>query len=290
MAAKITDERYGKSRVRMVKVSRKGETHSLTDLTVHIALEGDFESAYTRGDNSKVLPTDTMKNTVYALGKSDPIETIESFALRLGRHFVGVGPQIARARVTIVRTMWDRIRTHGKHHPHSFTRSSDESPMCEAVVEKNGDAAMESGIDDMVVLKTTNSGFSGFFRDRFTTLKETDDRIFGTSVRARWRYDSARADFAAGRESVRSALLETFANHRSASVQQTLCAMGEAALEGCREMRSISLRMPNRHCLLVDLAPFGMTNENEIFLPIDEPSGMIEATMEREGRGEGAGQ
>ncbi len=284
MGARITGENYGKGRVRMVKVSRKGETHSLMDLTAHIALEGDFESAYTRGDNSLVLPTDTMKNTVYALGKSDPIETIEGFALGLGRHFVGVGPQVKRARVMIVRTMWERIRVGGKEHGHSFTRSSGESPMCEAVVEKNGDAAVESGIDEMVVLKTTNSGFSGFFRDKFTTLKETEDRIFGTSVRARWRYESARADFTGGREAVRRALLETFALHKSASVQQTLYAMGEAALEGCGEMRSISLRMPNRHCLLVDLAPFGMTNENEIFLPIEEPSGMIEATMEREVR------
>ena len=280
MGAKVVSDRYGKTRVRMVKVSRHGEHHELRDITAHIALEGEFVRSYTEADNSIVLPTDTMKNTVYALGKDHPLDTIESFALHLGRHFVGTVPHVAAATVRIEQTGWGRIEVGGKAHPHSFVRQSSEKPMCEVVVRRDG-ASVESGIDDLVILKTTDSAFSGFLRDAYTTLKETNDRIMGTSVTARWTYAAGDVDFARQRDLVRTALLECFANHKSESVQHTLYAMGEAALAAAGSMRRLRLTMPNRHCLLVDLSPFGMTNHNEIFLPIDEPSGLIEATMER---------
>jgi urate oxidase len=280
MGAKIVSNRYGKTRVRMVKVLRQGERHELRDITAHISLEGDFVSSYTQADNSKVLPTDTMKNTVYALGKHHPLDTIESFALHLGRHFVGTVPHVSSATVRIEQTGWGRISVAGREHEHSFIRGSNEKPMCQVVVGREG-ASVESGIDDLVILKTTDSGFSGFMRDAFTTLKETGDRIMGTSVAARWNYSVADSNFARERAAVRTALLECFAGHKSESVQHTLYAMGEAALNAAKGVRRISLTMPNRHCLLVDLTPFGMKNHNEIFLPIDEPSGLIEATLER---------
>lgn len=280
MGAKVVSNRYGKTRVRMVKVLRHGERHELRDITAHITLEGDFVRSYTEADNSIVLPTDTMKNTVYALGKDHPLDTVESFALHLGRHFVETVPHVAAATVRIEQTGWGRIEVGGKAHPHSFVRQSNEKAMCEVVVRRDG-ATVESGIDDLVILKTTDSGFSGFMRDAYTTLKETDDRIMGTSVAARWTYSGATIDFARERTAVRTALLESFARHRSESVQHTLYAMGETALAAAPSVRRLRLTMPNRHCLLVDLTPFGMTNHNEIFVPIDEPSGLIEATLER---------
>lgn len=280
MRARIVSDRYGKTRVRMVKVTRRGDRHELCDITAHITLEGEFGASYTKADNSIVLPTDTMKNTVYALGKNHPIDTIEAFALHLGEHFVQTVPHVSAATAKIEQHGWGRIDVAGRAHSHAFVKQSSEKATCDVVVRRGG-ASVESGIDDLVILKTTNSGFSGFMRDKFTTLKETADRILGTSVTARWTYVQAGVDFAQQRIALRSALLDSFARHKSESVQHTLYAMGEAALSAASAVQRIRLTMPNRHCLLVDLAPFGMKNDNEIFLPIDEPSGLIEATMER---------
>ncbi len=280
MGVQIVSDRYGKTRVRMVKVIRHADRHELRDITVHIALEGDFVRSYTDADNSMVLPTDTMKNTVYALGKDHPLDTIESFALHLGNHFVNTSTHVKAARVRIEQTGWGRIEVGGVPHRHSFMRQSDEKVTCEAVVRRDG-STIEGGLEGLVILKTADSGFSDYPRDRFTTLKETDDRILGTSVTATWRYTSVGAEFQRVKDSIRAAMLNTFVEHKSKSVQHTLYAMGEAALGASLDVQRISLTMPNRHCLLVDLNPFGMTNPNEIFLPIDEPSGLIEATIER---------
>jgi urate oxidase len=279
MGATLGWNRYGKSMVRVMKVRREGAVHHVRELTVAIGLEGEFTTAHTEGDNSGVLPTDTMKNTVYAKAKGDPIASIESFALVLGRHFVSTVPHVARARVEIVETQWHRIEAAGRAHPHTFQRIGPETPMCEVVVERAG-ARVVSGIRSMVILKTAQSGFSGFLRDGLTTLRETDDRLFGTSVTAMWPV-GASADFSAVRSAVRGALVDTFAAHDSLSVQQTLYAMGEAALAAAPGVGEITVTMPNKHCLLVDLAPFGMENANEVFLPIDEPHGLIEATIRR---------
>jgi urate oxidase len=130
------------------------------------------------------------------------------------------------------------------------------------------------------VLKTTDSGFAGFPRDRFTTLPDTDDRILATSLTATWTYRQGSPDFG-GRDRIRAALVETFAAHISRSVQHTLYAMGEAALAACRDIVDITLAMPNRHHLLVDLTPFGVDNPNEIFVATDIPYGLIEATVIR---------
>lgn len=271
--------RYGKSLVRVMKVSREGGRHDLRELTVNIGLEGEFKAAHTEGDNAAVLPTDTMKNTVYAMARDHAIDSIESFALVLARHFVSTVPHIDRARVEIIETLWQRIISLGTPHPHTFQRAAGEAPTCTVTVEREAEF-VASGLRGLVILKTAQSGFSGFLRDKYTTLKETDDRLLGTSVTATWPLDP-RADFKAARIAVRAALIDTFAAHDSLSVQQTLYAMGEAALDACREIDEITLSLPNKHCLLVDLSPFGMTNPNEVFLPIDEPHGLIEATIRR---------
>ena len=84
MSVELVDNNYGKSRVRLIKVSRRGEWHELQNINVKIAFEGDFDDIHLEGDNSKCLPTDTMKNTVYALAaQTERIEEIETFGLRL---------------------------------------------------------------------------------------------------------------------------------------------------------------------------------------------------------------
>ncbi len=284
-AVRLGQNNYGKSRVRMVKVSRDVRTrcHRVTELTVDISLEGRFEAIHTLGDNSLCLHTDTMKNTVYALGKDHPIDTIESFALHLGRHFVRNNPQVASARVRIAQVPWERAAVRGREHPHCFTKGSDERQTSEVIVTRKV-ASVQSGIEGLVILKSTDSAFSGYPKDRFTTLPETRDRIFCTSMAATWTYTAtklARLDFTTHRAAIRRALVEAFATHKSESVQQTLYAMGEAALGACRAARSIRLSMPNKHCLLINLKPFGIENANEVFVPTDEPHGLIEATVQR---------
>jgi urate oxidase len=280
---------YGKSRVRMVKVSRNGRVHTVREIEVAIALEGEFEAVHTRGDNAMCLPTDTMKNTVYALGKDHPLETIEEFALHLARHFVKHNPQVRSAAVSVSQVPWKRVKGARGEHPHCFIKGSEERQTCEAWVSR-GAEDVSSGLTGLVVLKSADSAFSGYAKDRFTTLAETRDRIFCTSVTAVWEYPvSARVggkgagaiDYGREREAIRRALIDTFAAHKSESVQQTLYEMGKAALRASSAAESIRLSLPNKHCLLVNLKPFGKRNANEIFVPTDEPFGLIEATVER---------
>jgi urate oxidase len=265
----------------MVKVARHGARHDLQEIEVKIAFEGDFETAHTVGDNSRILPTDTMKNTVYALAQQSPeIEVIEEFALRLAEHFLKENPQLSRVLIEVAEKQWERITVGGRAHEHSFVKSGDEKRITRVSATQD-EVSLESGIEDLLILKTTGSGFSGFIKDRYTTLKETEDRIFATAVKAMWRFPTGQAPFKSIWRGVRQIVLETFAEHDSRSVQQTLYAIGEVVLHTYDEITEISMSLPNKHCLLVDLSPFGMTNENQIFLPIDEPHGLIEARMKR---------
>jgi urate oxidase len=273
---------YGKSEIRLVKVVRGVDPHELRDLTVDVVLEGDFEAAHLRGDNTGLLATDTMRNTVYALAKDYLTGSIEEFGSVLVNHFLDAGPTVEHARVRIVEHPWNRIQVDGRGHEHSFVRDSGERT---AVVRGDPDGSRaESGIDDLLVLKTTNSGFEGFLRERYTTLPETDDRILATMITASWLYgDTTGLDFDGLWRGVRQRILETFTDHYSPSVQDTLYRMGKAVLEGFPEVEKIHFSLPNKHHLLYDLGRFGMENNNEIFHATSEPYGLIEGTVEREG-------
>ncbi|HEY7408937.1 MAG TPA: urate oxidase [Gemmatimonadaceae bacterium] len=277
---RLGENGYGKSRVRLVKVSRREGRHELRDLTVSVRLEGEFDDAHVRGDNRDVLPTDTMKNTVYALARQIEIEAIEDFARALATHFLPDNPAVTRARVTVREQGWDRIPVSGRAHPHAFVRGSDEVDL--ATVTAEGESVrVESGIDELRVLKTTGSGFEGYPRDRYTTLRETADRVLATAMRVRWTYGLTEISPGEVRGRAREAILETFADHESRSVQHTAYAMGEAVLERCPEIDAVAFSLPNKHHLLVDLAPFALDNPNEIFVATEEPYGLIEAIVRR---------
>jgi urate oxidase len=277
--------RYGKSRVRLVKVRRARDPHEIVDLTIDVQLEGAFETVYIDGDNAPCHATDTMKNTVYAFARQDPIDHVEAFALRLADHFI-VKPAVARVRISAVEHRWDRLCVGGTPHPHAFVQPGGEQ-WTAAVIRDRERAEVVSGLTSLIVLKTTDSSFAGFPRDEYTTLPETGDRILATAVTASWRYRARTADFS-HRNRIRTALVETFAAHDSRSVQHTLHAMGEAALASSGEIDEITLALPNRHHLLVDLQPFGLDNPNEVFVATDQPFGLIEATIRRDtGRPEG---
>lgn len=263
--------RYGKARVRLVKVSRAREPHQLIDLTLDVQLEGAFGPVYD-GDNALCVATDTMKNTVYAFARQQPIDHVEAFASRLAGHFIDKSA-VSLVRISAIEHPWSRLAAH------AFVQPGVEQ-WTTVVTRSAGETTIVSGLANLIVLKTTDSAFAGFPRDEFTTLPETEDRILATSVTAAWTYDAGFTSFAA-REAIRRALVETFASHNSRSVQHTLKAMAEAALRACPGIVDITLTLPNRHHLLANLEPFGLDNPNEIFVATDQPYGVIEATFTR---------
>jgi urate oxidase len=275
MSVVLGANNYGKSEVRLVKVDRGTDRHELHDLTVDVALSGDFEAAHLHGDNTGLLATDTMRNTVYALARRHPIESPEAFARVLVRHFLEAGPTVTSVRVQIVEHPWARLGAH----PHAFERAAGGEHV--AIVTGDGtELSVESGIDGLLVLKTTGSGWEGYLHDEYTSLKETSDRIMATVVTARWTY-SRDVDFARVWEGVRATVLQAFGDHYSPSVQFTLHRMGEAVLEAHPEIDRIHFSLPNKHHLLYDLSRFGLDNPNEIFHATSEPYGLIEGTVER---------
>jgi len=266
---------YGKSAIRLVKVVRSETPHRVRDLTVAIALEGDFDASYSAGDNAGVIATDTMKNTVYALAGEHLTGSIESFGIALGRHFLSE-PQVGVARVSIEEHAWRPVGPS----PDAFTR--DASSTRTAVVAVGRDAVtVDAGIAGLTVMKTTRSAFEGFPRDRFTTLKETDDRIMATKVTASWRYVSGEVDYDAAYDAVRSTFLEVFADHHSVSVQASIWIIGKAILERHPDVEEIAMSLPNLHHWTVDLSPFGIANDREVYVSTTEPHGLIEATIRR---------
>ncbi len=266
---------YGKAETRLVRVDRDGERHTVRDLNVSVALRGDLEGTHLTGDNATVLPTDSMKNTVYAFAARYGVGQIEDFALRLARHFVDSQPSIDAARIAIEEYGWTRLG------PHSFARDGGETRT--AVLTYDGtEATAVGGLQGLVLLNSTDSEFRGYVKDAYTTLPETRDRILATEVAANWRFGALPGDWADSNAGVRAALIEAFVDTYSLSLQQTLYQMGYRVLEKRPEIVEVRLRLPNKHHLLVDLRPFGLDNPNEVFVATDRPYGLIEGTVLRD--------
>src|SRR5215471_11039756 len=208
----LGDNQYGKAETHVVRITRHGADHEIKDLNVSVALAGDFAETHLTGDNSKVVPTDTQKNTVFAFA-ADGIGEIEDFASRLARHFVSEFETVRRARVSIEEFSWSRLGDH------AFERSGEAKRLAAVTCTREG-ASVVSGISGLVVLKTTDSEFHGYIKDRYTTLPETRDRIMATSLTARWRYGRPDADWATCFADATHLLKETFAAHYSLSLQQ----------------------------------------------------------------------
>jgi urate oxidase len=272
----LAENAYGKQAVRLVTVRRGPERNALKDVTVAIRFEGDFTAAYTEGDNQGVFPTDTMKNTVYALAAEHPFDDIEDFGLALTDHYLKASPRTSSVQVELTEHLWETI---GEEKDQSFRKAGSERRRATVIRDPNG-AKVQAGIEDLVVMKTSKSAFEGFPRDRYTTLRETSDRLLATAVQATWRYAPSTSNFGPLWHEVRRLLLKAFAEHDSRSVQHTLYAMGEAALE-VPDVEEIHIAMPNLHHIPVDLTPFGLENRNEIFVAAAEPYGLIEGTMRR---------
>lgn len=282
---KLAGNRYGKSRVRVMRVTRHESHHDLDEWTVQVLLTGDFETAHTVGDNSKILPTDTMKNTCYFIAHQSKAESMEDYAKELIDFLLSRNPQVTGVEVAIESHLWKRITVDGRPHPTAFLHGSDERQTTRVSRRQHEAFTITSGLDRLNILKTSQSGFFGYIKDELTTLPETKDRLFGTVLKAEWPY-TARAieegiDFKKVRRHLRETMLATFAKHDSLSVQHTLFAMGEAALAHTDIIDEVYMLMPNKHNLLIDMGRFGRENPNHIFVPTDEPHGTIEATVRR---------
>jgi urate oxidase len=282
MVIKLGENNYGKARVRLLRVLRQEGRHDIRELSVTIRFEGDFEAAHTKGENKKILPPDTMKNTVYALARQYPVEAVEDFALHLIEHFLIYNEQVSRVRIEASENPWSRIPHGTKPHAFAFMRASGQEKRTATLSGTREGITIRAGIQNLDVLKTTKSAFEGFLRDPYTTLKEDRDRILSTTIRAEWLYEGDEIEFSPVWHSVRQTLLETFAEHDSKSLQHTLYAMGEAVLATFDYIREIHLLLPDKHFNLVDLSAFGMDNSAEVFLPTDEPQASIEATLRKE--------
>lgn len=278
--ARLIEHRYGKAGVRLLRMDRSREPHRLFEADIEIRLEGAFDEAYTAGDNSRVVPTDTMKNTVYALARQEPFEGPEELGILLARHFLTTKDQVRKAVVAVVERPWERF----EEHPAAFLGGRGDRETATITGTETGeglDVRVTQGVANLLILKSSDSGFEGFPRDRYTTLAEAADRILATRLTAEWAVGGTEHEWGRMRRRVLPALLDTFATHASRSVQHTLHAMAEAALEAEPAIDTIRLEMPNKHYLLADLSPFGLDNPNRIFVPTDEPAGMIEATLGR---------
>ncbi|GIF39779.1 urate oxidase [Actinoplanes xinjiangensis] len=275
MGIVLGPNRYGKAETRLVRVHRDGDSHGLVDFNVSIALSGDLTAAHLTGDNSGVLPTDTMKNTVYAFAKEHGVGEPETFALLLARHFVSTQPQVHAAGVSVESFAWDRLG------PHSFRKRGDHVRTTVVSVTRES-VQVVSGVTGLVLLNSTDSEFHGFVEDGYTTLKPTTDRILATAVDARWRHIGDDTDWAASHEGALDALVKAFVGTYSYSLQQTLHAMGVRVLEDRPEIAEVRLTLPNRHHYLADLSPFGLDNPGEVFIAGDRPYGLIEGSVVRD--------
>jgi urate oxidase len=276
--------RYGKQSIRLVRVIR-GPVHRVRDLTVDIALEGAFEAAFIAGDNSAVVATDTMKNTVYAFATEHLDGAIERFGIRLATHFLEADA-VRRATVSIREHAWEPLETKAGPAPDAFRRAGGptRTAVVTAAVGSPASVTVDSGIEDLVIMKTARSAFSGFPRDRYTTLPEARDRIMATRATATWRNTAEPGDWDARHATLLQALLASFADHPSESVQHSIWVMGTAMLEAEPGIDEVTMRLPNLHHWIVDLTPFGGTN-GDIFVATDQPYGQIEATVRRSAGG-----
>jgi urate oxidase len=280
MVIRLNENAYGKNAINLSKVIRYPDRHEIRHISVNISLKGDFDTVHTHGDNTKVLPTDTMKNTVYALAKDQFTASIEEFGLCLVDHFLSNNPQVTEVTAGLTEHSWQRMSFDGIPHPYSFVNGGTEKH--EAIITRNRQGlVLTTGIKDLLILKTTDSGFENYIKDKYTTLKETADRIFSTQADITWTYDGLPSDPGCLYTNIRESLLLSFATHKSLSVQHTLYAMGEDVLKNFPPVKEITLKMPNKHHILFNLQQFGTDNNNEVFIATDEPYGFITGTLSR---------
>ncbi|MDB5640443.1 MAG: urate oxidase [Bradyrhizobium sp.] len=276
----LIKNRYGKGRVRVMRIHRDGARHEVSQLNVKAMIEGDFARAYTGADNSTSVSTDTIKNVVNIVARENTGLCTEEFCLVLAKRFLDLYPQVSSVAITAHETKWSRLSFGGKPHPHSFVLDSNGKPTVEVTATRGG-STLISGIDGFTFMKSTQSGWENYIRDSYTTIPPTNDRMCATSMVATWKWSAKPENYPATNAKILATLLEVFGTTYSASVQDSLYRMGEAVLAAVPEISEISMACPNMHFILMSLSAFGLDNNNDVFLTTDEPHGPIESTVGR---------
>jgi len=263
-----------------MRIHRDGERREVSQLNIKAMIEGDFARTYTHADNTRTVSTDTIKNVVNIVARENTGLCAEEFCQVLARKYLDLYPQVTSVAITAHETKWSRLSFGGKPHPHSFVLDSNGKPTVEVSATREG-STLASGVDGFTFMKSTQSGWEDYLKDPYTTLKETDDRICATSMVASWKWSAKPQNYPATNARILATLLEVFGTTYSASVQDSLYRMGEAALDAVPEISEISMACPNMHFIPMNLSAFGLDNNNDVFLPTDEPHGQIECTVGR---------
>ncbi|KAK4528244.1 hypothetical protein GAYE_SCF53G6179 [Galdieria yellowstonensis] len=298
--ATLLHSSHGKAKVRVAKAKRgPGRyTELFQEFVVQVSLEGGTESSFLRGDNSQVVATDTCKNIVYWVVKHHPCDSVEKLAMDIGCFFLAHYAFVKCSQVRVERLPWSRANLHGKSHSHGFVRQAEEynfaSVTCTRVAKQNEvppytntfgcfdhslyAILLTSGVDKWKLLKTTCSGWEGFYRDQFTTLPETNERILATECQISWTYSSrqyaelGKLDFPKVLSQVQDIVRQRFFGDStngvySPGVQKTLFDIGAQILMSCPLLENVSLSMPNIHYLPANLEVFsknGVRFENDV--------------------------
>ncbi|KAI9853869.1 MAG: hypothetical protein M1824_000849 [Vezdaea acicularis] len=293
----LSAARYGKDNIRVYKVHRDESTgtHTVVEMTVCVLLEGDIDTSYTKADNSVVVATDTMKNTVYIMAKENPVTPPELFASIVANHFIETYKHIHAAHVSVITHRWTRMTLDGEPHPHSFFRDGAETRNVEATATEGKGISIRSAISGLLVLKSTGSQFHSFVRNEYTTLPEVYDRILSTEVDCGWTWNTfadvkavhvAIPGFDKAWEDARNVTMKTFATDSSASVQNTMYKMCEQILALVPTVDSVDYSLPNKHYFEIDLSWHkGLKNtgkDAEVYAPQSNPNGLIKCTVTRE--------
>ena len=295
MSFELGKNRYGKRNVRLLRVVKDSAKHQVHELTGQILLSGDFGRAYTHGDNAKVLPTETQKNTFYAMSKKYDVDPIEAWSKNVADDIMERHAHIDKVEIEIDRQPWNRAIAQGKEHDHTFIKASDGVRFVKATYGRRGTCLnLSSGFKDVNIMKTTQSGFEGFIKDEYTTLTDSKDRVMATSIYCEYTFgkvDFDRTKFNEIHAAIKEITIFNFSGPAkggkySKSVQQTLWQIGCAVLKKFGEIESISFSLPNIHFYGVDFGKFEtkMINNNEVFFTFDGAHGLIEAEVKRSTR------
>lgn len=296
--AYLQDSTYGKDNVKFLKVKKdkyNPQKQEVLEATVKVLLRGNFDVSYTKADNSPIVPTDTVKNTILVEARKTDVWPIERFAAHLAEHFVKKYAHVSGIDINIIQHKWTKYEVNGKLHDHSFKKDGEDVKITTLSFERNGDFKLSSSLKDLTILKSTGSKFVDFHQCDYTTLKPTSNRILSTDIDCIWTFDSKKigsikniyrlADqgvFDDTASKVLKITLERFAIENSASVQATMFNMCSDILDVCPYVYNVSYSLPNKHYILFNLEWKGLTNDNVLFYPASDPNGLIKCTVGRD--------
>jgi len=281
--SRIGSSRHGESRLRVLRVVRRGDRHDPKELGISVQFEGDFAAAFREGRADGLLPGEALKNIVHRAARDHGAGEIEELGLALADRLLTQHPAVARVRVEITESPWVRLDVSGRAQGQAFRAGTPEVKTT-AVTSNGRQSAVVSGVAGLSMMRT-----AGFVPRQADASDDgaTDglQRLLVAELSAKWSYQSADVTFRTYREGVRALIVETFARHASRSVQHTLYAMAELVLASYAEISDVTLTLRERPYRPVDLFSAGVDsadNLDDLFVAVEEPVGIVEVRVERD--------